>query len=263
MARYQSDGSTYFQNQYLTAKNCLIPYINTILPINEKLFVAEIGCGIGGNLSPFLELGCQVYGIDLNSKYIQSATKFYENNVYKNNLHLIANDIRSLTQNDLPQFDLIFLCNAFEHIHDQESFLNHLKPFLKPNGLLFLSFPPWNMPFGGHQQICKNKLLSKMPYIHLLPKFLFVAILKLFKEEAQNLLEIRETRVSMKRFYGIIKKLSFYIHKETFYLINPSYEIRFGLKPRILPKVLNIPYIRDFFTTTYYSIISLNPKERV
>jgi 2-polyprenyl-3-methyl-5-hydroxy-6-metoxy-1,4-benzoquinol methylase len=54
-------------------------------------------------------------------------------------------------------FDIIVMKDVIEHIHDQSRLLARLKDFLKPNGVVFFGFPPWQMPFGGHQQICNNK----------------------------------------------------------------------------------------------------------
>jgi 2-polyprenyl-3-methyl-5-hydroxy-6-metoxy-1,4-benzoquinol methylase len=146
-----------------------------------------------------------------------------------------------------------------EHIQNQKKFLSHIKQFLKPKGRIFLGFPPWRMPFGGHQQMCKNKILCKTPYFHLLPKQLFTAILKLFGEELyriEELLAIRNTRMNILKFKTMVAQNQLKIEKEDFYLINPGYEIKFNLKPRKLPWFLNIPYLRDFFTTVCYYILT-------
>jgi hypothetical protein len=147
-----------------------------------------------------------------------------------------------------------------EHIHDQDTFLGYLKSFIKPTGKIFLAFPPWRMPFGGHQQICESRFLSKLPYFHLLPNQLYKGLLRLFGENDARiigLLEVKETRISISRFRKILKKRKFKIESEIFYLINPNYEIKFKLRTRELPGILNIPFIRDFFITTYYCLISL------
>jgi hypothetical protein len=45
------------------------------------------------------------------------------------------------------------------------------------------------------------------------------------------------------------------IVEEELFFINPNYEVKFKLKPRRLWKALNIPYLRDFYTTTGYFIL--------
>jgi 2-polyprenyl-3-methyl-5-hydroxy-6-metoxy-1,4-benzoquinol methylase len=149
--------------------------------------------------------------------------------------------------------------DVLEHIHDQDKFLNFIKVFLKPDGKIFFGFPPWRMPFGGHQQMCHNKYLSLMPFIHLLPLPLYKGILKIFKEPAnkiEGLLEVRDTRISIQRFYHLIEKNNYKIDKEVLYMINPNYEFKFKMKIRKLDKILDIPYLGDFYVTTCYYVIS-------
>ena len=253
------DREKYFKEQSYTTEKYVIPFIHESLVLSPDLNIAEIGCGEGGNLKPFLDIGCKITGIDLAENKISNAYKFFIDHPKKNNLTLIAEDIYKVNPDELLPFDLVMLRDTLEHIHDQNSFLGYLKKFIKPTGKIYIAFPPWRMPFGGHQQMCENRFLSKMPYFHILPNFLYTGILKLFGEKESKikaLLEIKETGISISGFKRILKERKYQIDKETFYLINPNYEIKFKSKPRILPEVLNIPFIREFFTTTYYCIIS-------
>jgi SAM-dependent methyltransferase len=249
----------YFNEQSRITEQIVLPYITRNFPISPDSFIAEIGCGNAGNLRPFLNLGCKVTGIDISISRIDDARKFYASDPLQESLTLIAEDIFSLTPEQIGKFDLIIVRDTLEHIKDQERFLSHTKKFLKPNGRIFLSFPPWHMPFGGHQQMCKNKILSKTPYFHLLPKFLFIGILKLFGEKqyrVEELMEIRATRTGIRKFEKIASKNNLKIEKVDFFLINPNYEIKFSLKARKLPSLLNIPILRDFFTTSCYYILA-------
>jgi len=249
----------YFNEQSKASEQYIFPYINNVLPISSGMDIAEIGCGYGGNLKPFLDNGCKVVGIDINSYSIELAEKFYENYKNKNNINFIIRNIYDVLPEELPAFDLIFMRDTLEHIHNQEHFLKHVKSFLKPEGKLFLAFPPWRMPFGGHQQMCKNKFLAILPYFHILPKPIYKGILKLFGEKditINSLLETQSTRISLQKFYKIIKN-DYIIEKQTFYIINPNYKIKFGIKPRILPRIFRIPFVRDFFVSTYYCILKI------
>jgi SAM-dependent methyltransferase len=250
----------YFQEQGYTTEKYVIPFINDLLEISPDLTIAEIGCGEGGNLKPFLDRGCKVTGIDLAENKISNGKKFFENHPHVSNLKLIAEDIYKVDPDSLLPFDLIIMRDTLEHIHDQDAFLEHFKKFIKPSGKVFLAFPPWRMPFGGHQQMCDSSFLSKLPYFHLLPNKLYIGILKLFGEKDDKiagLSEVKETGISINRFKNILTKRNYKIDKETYYLINPNYEIKFKIKTRKLPGVLNIPFLKDFFTTTYYCVISL------
>jgi len=249
----------YFTEQSATTKKYIIPFINEIITIDKNTSVLEIGCGKGGNLSPFLDIGCKrVVGVDLSPSKIASAKKFFSNHPNSDNIDLIYSDIYDI--DDIGQFDLIFTRDVLEHIHGQEKFMNFVKKFIKPDGVFFLGFPPWHNPFGGHQQICESKILSKTPFIHILPKSIYKRILKSFNEndsKIEALLEIKDTGITIERFERILKKTGYKKDKLQFFFINPNYETKFGLKPRIQLKLISsIPYLRNFLITTNYYIVS-------
>jgi SAM-dependent methyltransferase len=260
MQERQKDRKQYFEEQRITTEKYVIPYINETVPVTAEMKIAEIGCGDGGNLLPFLDKGCTVVGIDISTAKISLAESFFENHPLRRNLKLIARDIYEIKDDINFKFDLIVMRDSLEHIPHQDVLLDHIKTFLNPNGKIFLSFPAWRMPFGGHQQMCKSKFLSKLPYFHIFPNFLYRLILKL-SGESQNLIdglmEVKETRISIQKFKHIVLKGNYVFDNLTYYLINPNYEVKFRLKPRRLPAILNIIFLRDFFVTTIYCVISL------
>ena len=146
-----------------------------------------------------------------------------------------------------------------EHIHEQEKIMMRLGEFLAPGGVIFFGFPPWQMPFGGHQQIAKSKIGSKLPYYHLLPMPLFRGFLKLMGEPEniiEALAEIKETGISIERFERISKTAGFTVDRSRFFLINPVYKYKFGLQPRRQIGLINaIPFARNFVTTCAYYIL--------
>jgi len=250
----------YFKEQIITTEKHVIPFIQNLVEINSTLKVAEIGCGEGGNLKPFLDIGCKVTGIDISESKIENAKKYFSNHKNTNNINLICDDIYNITHSYTGKFDLIIMRDAFEHIQNQDYFMNHIKNFLLHNGKIFFSFPPRQMPFGGHQQICKSKILDKLPYFHLLPKFWYKYILKISGESDETingLLEIKQTGISIEKFKKIIKKNKYIIEKEEYYFINPNYEVKFNIKKKKLLKIFNLNYLRNFYTTNYYCIVSV------
>lgn len=255
------DRQKYFNEQAYTTEKYVIPFIKTAISINENTSVLEIGCGEGGNLKPFADIGCEIVGIDILQGKIDNAIKFFSGHKNENKIKFIAEDIYNegvITQ----KFDLIIMRDVIEHIHDQERFLNYVKRFLKPTGKFFLGFPPWQNPFGGHQQMCKSKTLSLTPYWHMLPMFMYKSIMKLFGEKEttiEGLAEIKDTRISIERFKRIVKRENYKIDEVKFYFINPNYEMKFNLKVREQSKLISsIPYFRNFTITTCYYVISLD-----
>ncbi|MFH1319195.1 MAG: class I SAM-dependent methyltransferase [Bacteroidota bacterium] len=259
MQERHTNREIYFQEQTYTMEKYIIPFISEALTIDNSISVLEIGCGDGGNLKPFIDLGCRTVGIDMSIGKIENAKNFLGNHEKKMNLKLICKDIYEVDSDE--KFDLVFSRDVLEHLHNQEEFMRVVKKFLKPSGKFFLGFPPWQNPFGGHQQMCESKILSKVPYFHILPSILYKYILKLFGEreaKINSLLKTKETGITIEKFEKILKKENYHIDKRVFYFINPNYEIKFKLKPRIQSKLISsIPYLRNFFITTNYYLVSL------
>ncbi|MCB9223370.1 MAG: methyltransferase domain-containing protein [Crocinitomicaceae bacterium] len=258
MQERHSDRSQYFNEQTTTVKDFIFPMISKYKNIDSSISVLEVGCGYGGNLVPFIEAGCQVTGIDLLEDSIETA-KIELDEANTPNLTLIASDIYKVTGME-NKFDVIFMKDTLEHIPNQEKLIPFLKTFLKDDGIMFQGFPPWRNPFGGHQQMSKSKFLSRLPWFHVSPRFMFKGILKMFGETPQKIEGFMEgvydTRISIQRFRRIIRKNGFVIKERTHYFINPNYQIKFGLKPRVLWKVLDIPWFRDWWTTTCYYVLA-------
>lgn len=258
MQKRHSDSNLYFKEQSITTEKYVIPFIenNSNIVINENSRILEIGGGIGGNLVPFLEKRAHCTSVELLKDSHDKATLYLKESGYTN-FNLINDDIYNVSKEDIGDFDVIFMKDVIEHIHDQIKFMEYVKQFLKPQGVFFLGFPVWQMPFGGHQQVCRG-FISKVPWIHLLPEFIYKYILNNTnnQDKMEALLEIKETRLSIESFRKIIKKLDYKVLMETLYFINPNYEIKFNLKPIKLNKIIgNIPYVRNFFTTACYILL--------
>ena len=116
------------------------------------------------------------------------------------------------------------------------------------------------MPFGGHQQICRSKILSHLPFIHLLPATIYRLLLRAFRESdgcVAELLSIKYTRVTIESFENLVKKTSLSIQNRELWFINPHYKIKFGLSPRKLSKyIARIPVFRNFFSTSCFYILT-------
>lgn len=260
MQQRHKDRKQYFDEQVYTTEKYVIPFVNEFMPITKEMSILEIGCGEGGNMKPFLDMGCQVVGIDLNEGQIENAKVYFADHPNVANLKLILRDIYKMKPNELGEFDLIIMRDVIEHIPNQEKFMGYVKQFLKPTGKFFLGFPPWYMPFGGHQQIMNHKYFSKLPYYHLLPMPLYKGVLNLVEksEKIRNeLVEIKETGISIERFRRIVKTENYKVDKEVMYLFNPNYDIKFGLDPKEQIGIVKaIPFFRNFLTTCCYYLIS-------
>ncbi|MDC3406430.1 class I SAM-dependent methyltransferase [Bacteroidia bacterium] len=258
MQARHSDRKKYFNEQALTTRKYVIPYLQDLIEINENTSVLEIGCGEAGNLVPFLDMGCKrVVGIDISGGRIENGKLYHSDHPNYKNLELIAEDIYDTETTE--EFDIIISRDVIEHIPNQEKFMNRCRDFMKPNGLYFIGFPPWYNPFGGHQQLLKHKLFSKLPYFHIIPRSLYKGLLRLMGEseaKIKGMLEIYDTRITIDRLNKILKINNYQILKKTDYLFNPNYETKFGLKPRKQLKLISsIPFVRNFFVTASYYVV--------
>ena len=251
-----------FAQQYENAKTYLLPFINTESPISEDTRILEIGAGEGGVLKPFWEAGASILGVDLSESRIANANELMKESVASGKATFLVKNVydEDFVAQYANSFDIILLKDTIEHIPDQKKFLAHISQLLTKHGKLFLGFPPWRMPFGGHQQIATNKWLSKLPYYHLLPRKIYEGILRKGGESdrvVQELLEIKDTGISIQQLERYLKKNDYRILKRELFLFNPIYKYKFGLKPRRqIPVLRSIPILRDWFTTAAWYVVS-------
>lgn len=256
------DARLRFRQQEENSENYVMPFIEERFRLHAQMRVMEVGCGEGGVLLPFLRRGCHCVGVDLVPFRIELAKTFLKEAVESGSLELLNKNIYDIDflGRFKGQFDLIILKDAIEHIPDQNKLMRHLKKLLKPGGVIFLGFPPWQMPYGGHQQVCRSKRLSKGLYMHLLPRFMYRGLLKSGKESAvtiKELLELRNTGLSIERFERILKRQQYRIVLKRFFLINPIYKYKFGWRPREQNRlVARLPFVRNFVTSCVYYLIA-------
>ena len=254
------------QQQVDNARDYLIPFLEQSMELTANTRVMEIGCGEGGVLIPFLEKGMQVLGVDLNEKRIVNAQELNQEAIQAGRAEFVYQNVydEEFLAKHRGQFDLIILKDTIEHIPEQERFIPFICQYLSPRGKIFFGFPPWRMPFGGHQQVCRNKVLGALPWYHLLPKGLYRAILKAAGEPKgviNELMDIKDTGISLGRFERIIRANKLRIVKRKLFLLNPIYRYKFGWQPIEQAKWLgNLPWIRDFLTTAGWYVVE-NPSK--
>lgn len=259
MFEFHGDRKRYFDIQYENARRFVIPFIEERYPIKPGQRILEIGCGEAGVLLAFLERGCTGVGVELDSPRLVHAAEWTKNYVDAGKVHYIDKDIYKVeVEKELGgKFDIIILKDVIEHIHNQDKLIAEMKRLLSPGGCIFFGFPPWQMPFGGHQQVMKNKTLSKLPWLHLLPRSIYRAILRSKQEDVPAFLDIRDTRISIEKFERITRQTGYKIVHSRHYLLNPIYEYKFGWKARKqIGLISHIPWLRNFVTTCVYYLIT-------
>jgi 2-polyprenyl-3-methyl-5-hydroxy-6-metoxy-1,4-benzoquinol methylase len=258
MYEFHTNKDWYFNVQTLVTQEDVIPFCDPIINANRPLRVLEIGCGEAGVLKAFLDRGDIGVGVELSQDRAATARQKLSSYLDSGRAEILTSNIYDIDPAKQWQqlFDLIILKDVIEHIPNQERFIPWLQKFLAPDGIVFFAYPPWWMPFGGHQQVCSNKILSKLPWFHLLPTQIYKWVLRKCGETeltVNNLIEVKETGITIDRLTSIVKNSGFIIVKEIFWAINPIYQYKFGLKKRTIPTFLaRIPYLRNLYVTAHY-----------
>lgn len=259
MFEFHADRYRYFQMQTWNAEKYVIPFIEEVIKIQPGMKVLEIGAGEGGVLKAFVEKGCVGVAVELDPDRVANGMKYMAQEINEKKLSFFTSDIYKVNPADISgPFDMIILKDVIEHIHDQKKLIQWLHQFLIPGGIIFFGFPPWQMPYGGHQQMGYRKL-SRLPWLHLLPMSLYKGALQLFKEPNDNiamLQEVKETGLTIERFEKILDTCDWSVALKKHYLINPIYEWKFGWKPRQQSSFISgIPFFRNFITTCVYYVV--------
>lgn len=243
----------YWTYQNLLAKNYLIPMLEAegISIHGKKIF--EIGCGSGGVIEAFAEKSARAVGLDV--------TPFEFNRLGTNRVEYITADIFDINERHRyeDQYDLIVFRDVIEHITDKDRMLEACDRLLAPDGRILMTFPPFYSPFGAHQQVFSKRFLARLPYVQFLPRKLYLQFVKAVEngnESAYRVaLEIRESKTTIGSLKKHIRRSVFEIQKEHDYWIRPSFEIRYGIKPRKATWLGSIPLLREVIIMGVYLIL--------
>lgn len=255
MQKRHTDRYRYFREEAATTEKYFIPYLSEFMDVGD-ISVLEVGCGEGGNLLPFARRGCRVVGVDLSEQRVRQAESFFSRECAAGTF--VCDDVMHY-RGDGRLFDLIVCHDVVEHIHEKGKMLLALKRLLAPGGRLFVAFPAWQMPFGGHQQIAHSWVVSHLPFVHLLPELAFSLMLRLFGEDASKINEligIRRTRCTVEMFEREAAYAGYTVCDRRLWLVNPHYEVKFGLRPiRLCRQLSALPYIRNFMASSCFYVV--------
>ncbi|MCC7298946.1 MAG: class I SAM-dependent methyltransferase [Bacteroidia bacterium] len=258
MYEFHGDKQRYFDMTYAVTKEYILPFLQQHIDLNKPIDVLEIGCGEAGVLKAFTDNGHKAFGIELEESRTELAKQFMATEMAAGKVGFLNKDVYDVdVDTDIGhKFDLVILKDVIEHIPVQEKFIPQLHKFLKPGGKVFFAFPPWYMPYGGHQQVLPGKLASKTPWYHLLPGASYRWMLKAFgvnDSGINTMYEIKSTGITIERFLKINKKAGFELSASEYYLFNPIYKFKFGITPRKQWSIIaKIPFLRNFVTMGVY-----------
>ena len=241
-----SRGLRCYQEQHWYGEHFLFDFIGDTNVKGKRIL--EIGCAEAGLLKFYQDRGAICSGLELSDIRYNNARLLNESNA----MHLFQADICQPKSYEIElqnKYDLIVIRDVIEHIEQKEIALKNIYDLLKPNGKLFVSFPPKYCAYAGHQQTIPA-MIGKLPYIHLLPNFLYKGYLGLIgcpDNKTDYLLSTKETRISIYRMKKLLKIIGFNIIKESNWFLRPAYSFRFGL-PRLKNIFSFVPILDEIFT---------------
>ena len=123
-----TDRRMYFEELAQTSREYILKYISTFVTTEPDYRIIEIGCGEGGNLVPFAEIGCKVCGIDLSIGKIANARKFFDENGLEGEF-VCSDFVRCDIEPHIGMYDVIIMHDVIEHIEpeDKMEFMSRAK----------------------------------------------------------------------------------------------------------------------------------------
>jgi 2-polyprenyl-3-methyl-5-hydroxy-6-metoxy-1,4-benzoquinol methylase len=234
----------YWQYEYDVVAKHLLPILRSWGVGIEGKMLLDVGCGDGGGISVFYDAGMICKGFDIEPRRIELAKAMQGSrnlDVGLGNIYLDTPPCAGET------FDLVLLHDVFEHLEQKSLVLKKLSDYMKPDGSLFITFPPYFSAFGAHQQLLHSKL-GKMPFFHLLP-FALSKIMPSLPNEAKafvdEITKLSRMKMGMAKFERVVSESNLQITQRKCYVIGPNH-IRFGLTPLDAGIFGKIPVLREF-----------------
>ena len=245
---------SYFDYEMDLGKDVVAGFLrNAGLSLDNKS-VLDIGCGEGGILAGLAETHkFRGLGIDYDGEMIRKA-KQVPGSVFK------KGDFFAYDFNE--KYDFILLRDVLEHCVNPREMLRKISTLLRPDGFVYITYTPFLSPFGGHQHNGSG-FFSNVPFIHVLPESVFLALIKPkgnFYKESDYLVidtkQIRETWLTTSKVKRLCKEAGLSINSCRAYFVRPDYKYKFGLPTIPHPSFIPVNTVSDIFCTCVEMLLS-------
>lgn len=218
--------------------------------------ILDIGCGAGGKSVYYSSLGADmVYGVDILPQYEKEASDFALKKGLDKRFKFVTADASNLPFED-GTFDTIIMNDTMEHVSDPFRVLKECNRIMKPDGKLFINFPPYYHPYGAHLSDAIG-----FPWVHIF--FNDELLIKVYKKlvinlpDGQERIDLRISKdtngkeyfsyingMTLKRFNSILPKLNFRV----------DYYKEVPLR-RIFKPLIHIPVLKEGFVKMVVAVL--------
>jgi SAM-dependent methyltransferase len=231
-ADYPAGTSGYTLANALDFARKTIPDFDRV--IQGKL-VLDFGCGHGWQAVAMHRAGArQVVGIDISEDRLEHgrALAAREGCTDRVTFH------RAVPQDLRGQFEMVLSLSAFEHFADPAAELHTMQSFVRPGGLVVVSFAePWLSPRGSHMGH-----FTRLPWVNVLfPERTVMRVRSRFRDDGATRYEEVEgglNRMTVRRFEQIIRESGMIVERLTLYPVKG------------LPIVSKVPLLRELLTAS-------------
>lgn len=200
----------------------------------KNIRILDLGCGTGEFLAELKKRGCEVWGVDFNKKFIESAKKFFG---LKNLYAMSFDDFFKI--DNLPKFDIITFFEVLEHIDNPLEFIQNVKNLLKENGMIVLSVP-------SRERILVNLIKGDFPPHHL-SRWNEKAISNLFSKIGFKIFRVDYVKQFKFIFDSILQNVHFGIVEKTKKMLQTNKNHLPASPILILPKIVHFgAYLKDY-----------------
>ncbi|MDD3125221.1 MAG: class I SAM-dependent methyltransferase [Candidatus Kapabacteria bacterium] len=239
----------YWGYQYNLATSYIIPFLEGNGTFKPGMSVCEVGCAEGGVLTAFIEHGAtDALGTDISHARLASGNRI--NAELGIQVKLLRHDILGdlVPNNLIGKFDLILLRDVIEHLPTPYSVLKTIYNMLKPGGRLYVTFPPYYSPYGGHQHTL-DTTVGKIPFLHYLPKPILQKVISHGRPaDIEEVLRLKGLHLTSHNFLLSVKTSNFKIVKEKYYFIRPVFKMKFGMPPISSTALRHLPFVKEVFS---------------
>jgi 2-polyprenyl-3-methyl-5-hydroxy-6-metoxy-1,4-benzoquinol methylase len=240
----------YWGYMYDLGRITIVPYLTQQGIFHSGDSVVEIGSAEGGVLHAFADKGAtNCLGTDIAEVRLEIGRTITK--IAGLDVEFVYNDIiYGVPPKEWEKkYDLAILRDVIEHLDDTEVALRNIKKVIKTGGSLFVTFPPYNSPYGGHQHTLGGNFLSRLPYIHHLPVNIFKKMIR--SGRPQDIVEVErliDIKLSPDKFLKAAINAGYEVVKEEYYFLRPVFKMKFGLPTIRINSIAKIPFLRNYLS---------------